>query len=420
MALYQNPIGRAVQAGGAAATIALTGFAALMISDVTDWGFTTRVAVFALVCLIVLWACTGWLQRQVIRPLGATEQIVVKVGQGNLVVTEAEIRAVGGGPVTEGLSRMVRELHRLASSIRDAATESAALAEEISSATEQMVSSTEEVAGTTAELTDRAVAQAALVRSVADDSSRILAIADEVVTGAQHAVERNANLAVLARSHREHLGASAAALDRLAEEVELGSAESEALAAASQEIERFIDQSRNVAKQTRILALNAAIEAARAGSEAHGFATVADEVRKLSGQAALAATATSDTVRTIVARVATARERLLRLGEGGLQARDAALAAAEGLRTLSDEADALDTWTRNVSRAASDVRALIDSIAGRSRELATGTEEFAAAAEQIAASTEELNASTEEVTGSAQHLANAAVKLTEAVGGFRT
>ncbi len=420
MARSLNPISRSAQIGGAITVAVLTGIVALLLSDALPLGIPLRVATFGLVALVVLWLVLGWLERAVIRPLGATEQIVIKVAEGNLLVTGNEIRRVGGGPVTQGLERMVRELNRLVTAIRNAATESAALAEEISSATEQMVASTEEVAGTTAELTDRAIAQSSLVRGVADDAARILTIADGVAAGALKIVERNAELANLARSHRGRLGDSVDALDRLTEEVELGSREAEALERASQEIERFVDQARTVAKQTRILALNAAIEAARAGSGAHGFATVADEVRKLSGQAAVAATATSDTVRSIVAHIGSARERLLRLGHGGLEARNAALAAAEGLRTLSEEADAVDLWTRNVSQAASEVRGLVDGIAGRTRELATGTEDFAAAAEQIAASTEELNASTEEITASAQHLANAAVKLTEAVGGFRT
>ena len=258
------------------------------------------------------------------------------------------------------------------------------------------------------------------MRGVADDASRILAIAESVAAGAMQAVERNTALAAMARAHRERLGASVEALDRLAEEVNLGTAEAEALSEASNELERFVDQARTVAKQTRILALNASIEAARAGEEGHGFGTVADEVRKLSGQAASAATATSDTVRVISGRVTTARERLLRLGRGGLMARDAAREAVEGLRVVSVEADAVDSWTRNVSQAASEVRELIDGIAGRTRELATGTEDFAAAAEQIAAATEELNASTEEITASAQHLAEAAVNLTGSVGFFRT
>jgi methyl-accepting chemotaxis protein len=428
MALFANRLSRTLQAGGAITIAVLTAGLGGFLTGRLDWPLPLVLGTFALVCLIVLWAVHAWLERTIMRPLGVAAAIAHRVAEGDLSVSRADLKQVGGGVVTEGLSRMVRELNRLVGSIRTAANDSAALAEEISSSSEQMVSSTQEVAGTTAELTDRAVAQSALVGAVADDAARILAIAEELAGGALKAVERNAALADLARAHRERLSASVHALDRFAEEVELGTQEAEALTEASLELERFIEQARTVAKQTRILALNAAIEAARAGVgaggggggvESQGFSAVADEVRKLSGQAAAAATATGDTVRAIAGRVASARERLLRLGEGGLLARDAALAAAEGLATVSAEADAVDAWTRGVSKATNEVRGLIDGIAGRTRELATVTEDFATAAEQISASTEELNASTEEITASALTLANAAVKLTEAVAVFR-
>ena len=102
-----------------------------------------------------------------------------------------------------------------------------------------------------------------------------------------------------------------------------------------------------------------------------------------------------------------------------MAAKDAAHAAAEGLLNVAADAEANDEWTRRISASASEVRGLIEGIAGRMREVSAGTEDYAAAAEEIAAAAEQLNASTEEISSSAGHLADAAERLTAAVGGFK-
>jgi methyl-accepting chemotaxis protein len=315
---------------------------------------------------------------------------------------------------------MVTQLQQLVGTIRKHSHDAAAMAQQMAASTQQMTASTEEVAGTTGDLTERANQQALVVRGAAEDAGKILEIAQELAAGATQAAERNAALARLARSHRERLDQSTAELARLAEEIERGAAEADTLATASGEIEKFIAQARAIAKQTHMLALNASIEAARAGEEGRGFSVVAEEVRKLAGQAARAAASTSDTVQSVVAQVQTARDRLLRLGRGGTAAREAAHSAAEGLKNVAAEAEANDEWTRRISTSAGEVRGLIEGIAGRMREVSSGTEEYAAAAEQIAAAAQQLNASTEEISSSAGHLAEAAEKLTGAVAGFRT
>ena len=184
------------------------------------------------------------------------------------------------------------------------------MAQQISAATEEMSASTQEVASTTADLTDRATKQAGVVRLAADDARKILGIAQALATGATQAAERNGALARLARSHQQRLDTSTAELGRLADEVERAATEADALATESEEIEKFITQTKAIAKQTHMLALNAAIEAARAGGEGRGFSVVAEEVRKLAGQAAQAATSTSETVQSVLARVHTAREQI--------------------------------------------------------------------------------------------------------------
>ena len=357
------------------------------------------------------------LLESVFKPTGLAASVAGRVALGDLSLPE--LRAGSRDDLSRSIAAMLEKLRDLVGTIRQHAHEAAAMSQQIAASTQQMTASTQEVASTTGDLTERANQQALVVRAAADDAGKILEIAQELAAGAVQAAERNAALARLARSHRERLDLSTAELGRLTEEVDQAATEADALAAASEEIEKFIAQTKAIAKQTHMLALNASIEAARAGEEGKGFSVVAEEVRKLAGQAARSATSTSETVQTVLVRVGTARERLLRLGAGGMAARDAAHAAADGLRNVAADAEANDEWTRRISGSAAEVRGLIEGIAGRMREVSAGTEDYAAAAQQIAAAAEELNASTEEISSSASHLADAAERLTGAVGGFR-
>ena len=375
--------------------------------------------ILMLVGLVLFYVGGRVLDSRLLQPLAAAESITVQVSAGDLRVGTSVVERVGGGPLTESIRKMIGSLVHLVSEIRTAAHDSAAMAEQISASTEQMSASTQEVAGTTSELTQRATRQAVVVRSVAEDAAKILAIAEELAAGALQAAERNSALATEARRHRDDLDIGAATLDRLAEEAALGAEEAEALAKTAEAIEQFATQTSAIARQTHVLALNAALEAARAGDSAEGFNTVAEEVKRLAGQTGQAAAETRKTVHQIVASVSEARDRLLRLSTGGLAARETTQAAAGGLGAVADQADENDAWTRGISRSAEEVRGLIDEIAVRGRELSAGTEEFAAAASEIAAAAEQLNASTGEVAASATQLAQASVRLTGAVGTFR-
>ena len=405
---------------GLAAALVLTGVVMVLLRDIAPPDARDSVLedalIFLLIALIVEQVIAWQVRVRILGPTGRAAEVAIRVAEGDLSMTADD---GAKDDLSLSLAAMMDQLRTLVGTIRQHAHEAAAMSEEIAASTQQMTASTTEVASTTGDLTERANQQAQVVRAAAEDAGKILDIAQELAAGATQAAERNAALARLARSHRERLDTSTAELARLAEEVEQAAVEAEALTAASEEIEKFVSQTKAIAKQTHMLALNASIEAARAGEEGKGFSVVAEEVRKLAGQAARSAGSTSETVQVVLERVRTARERLIRLGQGGLAAKDAAHEAAAGLGNVAEDAEANDEWTRRISASASEVRGLIEGIAGRMREVSAGTEDYAAAAEEIAAAAQQLNASTEEISTSATHLADAAERLTGAVGGFK-
>jgi methyl-accepting chemotaxis protein len=351
----------------------------------------------------------------------AAGAIASRVAGGDLSVTVSTHRAetTEVGELLSSVHSMVVALRRLVGAIRTAADEAAAMASEISASTEEMSASTQEMAATSQDLSRRAGEQAQLVRAAADDAARILQIGVRLAQGADEAVRRNAGLSALARKHKDVLDQSTVQLAQLADEVQKGAVEAEALAKASAEIQRFVVQTKSVATQTNMLALNAAIEAARAGPQGRGFAVVADEVRKLASVAAAAAGDTADTVRGVLTRVQGTRDRLVRLAQVAASVREAAQSAAQGLGAVAGEADANASWSGEIAQSAAEMKNLVEEIANRLGAVTQQTDTLLASAEELAASGQEQSASTEEIAASANRLAEAADKLTGAVKSFR-
>lgn len=389
---------------------------------VNQIGRLILIAAIILVFLVLaaLSVLGNWLNRRVTRPVEALASMASAVAQGDLGQDvpwsrgTAEVTHLGAS-----LNGMVGALRRLVGAIRSAADEAAAMAAQISASTEQMAAAGSEMSNTTQDLSRRAQEQSEVVKAAAGDANRILQIAGRLAQTAKDAAARNATLASLAEEHRASLESSGAQLETMAADVERGAVEATALMEASQQISRFVAQTKAIATQTNMLALNAAIEASRAGEQGKGFAVVADEVRKLAVQAARAAVTTEGTVQQVLKRVRSTHETMTRAAKGSEAARVAARSAGEGLASVATAARDNDRWSSEISAGSSESEALVGEIAAKLDQLSASTESFVASTEEIAASSEEQTAATEEIAASAQALASAADRLLQAVQSFR-
>ncbi len=388
----------------------------------------TRVSRLMLIVTILLLAVLyggvtaagSWLQRRLTRPVAALAGTAGAVAQGDL--TRDVVMGHGTGEIadlTQSLDGMVNALRRLVGAIQTSADEAAAMAAEISASTQEMAAAGQEMANTTQELSRRAQEQAEVVKAAATDATRMLQIAENLAEQARAAAERNRSLVGLSQQYRSEMQQSSAALDGLAAEVEHASGAATALLDASQQIGKFVAQTKSIATQTNMLALNAAIEASRAGESGRGFAVVADEVRKLATQAAQSAAVIEGTIQTVLKRIRGTHESMMRLGAAGDTARRAARSVGDGLAKVADASRENDAWSAEIHRAAEESARLVRDITRRLQDLAAGSENFVASAEEIAASSEEQTASTEEIASSAQALAHAADRLGSAVQSFR-
>jgi methyl-accepting chemotaxis protein len=369
---------------------------------------------------LALLLLSRYVAHRVTEPAAALAAAAERVTSGNLAVDVVEIDEDDEmGRLSRATAQMIAELRRLVHILRESARDSAAMSAEITTGTEQLSGTAGEMAHTSSELSQHAAEMAQTIAGTAADAARLMLISERLSGGAREGVERNELLRELARSNRERLDESSAALTALAAEASASAASAEMLAAASEEIRSFVTFVRKIARQSKLLALNAAMEAARAGDDGDGFTVVASEIRKLASISTDSAERTASIVHEILTRVDESREYSQRTAVTVQALQRATQDAVDFFGQIEAAVQDAQGWSSTVDQAAAESRQLIAESTTRLDNLSRGTESFAAAMQQVAAATQQQSASAEEIAAASAALASASQRLLEIVSVFR-
>ncbi|MEA2823415.1 MAG: hypothetical protein QOJ86_5419 [Bradyrhizobium sp.] len=171
------------------------------------------------------------------------------------------------------------------------------------------------------------------------------------------------------------------------------------LTRAAQQIGDVVKLITAIAEQTNLLALNATIEAARAGEAGRGFAVVASEVKSLANQTAKA----TDEISSHIA---------------GMQ--DATQESVTAIKEIGDTIGQISTIASSIASAVEQQSSATQEIARSVQSVAHGTQEVAGNITQVNRGATETGSASEEVLNSAQTLSTESARLRQELDRFMT
>jgi methyl-accepting chemotaxis protein len=305
-------------------------------------------AVVALVILLVQLAISIVIGRSISRPLGHLQQVITRVGQGDLSQRARIQQTDEVGLMASAFDGLLQHFQTFIQDVRQAIGQIATASEQLNSVTQASSQAAE--------------ATQAQTEQVVTAMTEMSATVTEVARNAQSAADAASRADGSSAQGRQIVQGTIGAIEHLAQEVENAAQVIQRLESDSTGIGQVLEVIRGIAEQTNLLALNAAIEAARAGEQGRGFAVVADEVRNLASRTQAS---TQEIQKMIEALQQNARQAVGVMETGRSQAQksvEQAAQAGSSLEGITQDVGQINDMNRQIATAAEEQSMVAEEI----------------------------------------------------------
>ncbi|HTR64816.1 MAG TPA: methyl-accepting chemotaxis protein [Terriglobales bacterium] len=335
------------------------------------------------------------------------------IAEGNLAV-DAQPRSgedtLGNAfkRMTQGLSRLVRNVRDAASQVASASNQVAGASDESAKISLQTSSAIDEVTSTMHEMSVNVQNMVKSTQTQASSVSETSASIDEMVSSIQRVADTAKVLLDISNRSREEVVSGIATMEKATDgltkinhTIRSSGQIIDVLGQRADDIGKIIEVIDDLAEQTNLLALNAAIEAARAGEHGLGFAVVADEVRKLAEKSAQSTKEISELIQSIQKEAKKAVENM-----------DQSTGIVNQGLDLGQE---LNSALRKISNVVTEVYKFAQEIGAATNEQSHGSAQIARATTRLNEITHEINSAVEEQASGAQAVVRAMERMRELV-----
>lgn len=324
----------------------------------------------------------------------ATSLIIVSLLMSNLgnVISSMKEIADGDGDLSQRIEtkskdemgKLVYYFNQVMDNLHGIVTQTAHTSTEIVGASDSFTKATLETEERIGQQRREADGLAVSIQEMGETVNEVSANAAKAASSAN---EANAD----AMTGREIVGKAVGSINKLADEVDRGTAAIQQLANDTVQVGTVIDVIGGIAEQTNLLALNAAIEAARAGEQGRGFAVVADEVRTLASRTQESTQEIQKMIERLQSGVKTAVSVMESSKEQAQVSVDQAASAGDALTSITAKVSTISEMNTQIASATEQQENLSGIIQGNVNNIMEYTQESAEAANQSATSSGELN-----------------------------